>query len=196
LLTLHTPRTESIQPLDDLFDPFVWSTGNFSFLPLDELAEVVENERRADLFIGGYADPRTETLTLVRGDLRRLSVPVSLFGPSGTGEKPDPFRLEIADCGNTIRLGDYEAAADAILYEADPDYRSRLLAKRRAEEKTFGASLRRLRLQRGLKQSDFKDVSAKTIARIERGETDAPHGQTLATIAERLQVEPNEITCY
>ena len=29
LLTLHPPRTESIQPLDDLFDPFVWSTGDF-----------------------------------------------------------------------------------------------------------------------------------------------------------------------
>jgi hypothetical protein len=66
----------------------VGSTGNFSFLPLDELAEVVEDERRADLFIGCYADPRTETLTLVRGDLRRLSVPVSLFRPSGTARSP------------------------------------------------------------------------------------------------------------
>jgi hypothetical protein len=196
LLTLHKPRTENIQPLDDLFDPFVWSTGNFSFLPLDELAEVLADERRADLFIGGYADARNETLTLVRGDLRRLSVPVSLFLPSGVGDKPDPFRLEFADCGNTVQLGDYEAAADAILYEADPDYRSRLLAKRRAEDKTFGACLRRLRLQRGLRQSDFGDVAAKTIARIERGETEAPHGQTLATIAGRLQVEPSEITSY
>jgi transcriptional regulator with XRE-family HTH domain len=71
-----------------------------------------------------------------------------------------------------------------------------LLAKRGAEEKTFGASLRRLRLQRGLKQSDFNEVSAKTIRRIERGETDAPHGKTLAAIAARLQVEPNEIASY
>ena len=42
----------------------------------------------------------------------------------------------------------------------------RLLAKRRADDKTFGACLRRLRLQRGLRQSDFGGVSAKTIARI------------------------------
>jgi DNA-binding Xre family transcriptional regulator len=196
LLTLHPPRTESIQPLDDLFSPFVWSTSGFRFLPLDELAEVLADERHADLFIGGYADPHTETLTLVRGDLRRLSVPVSIFNSSGMGEKPDPFHLSFADCGNTVQLGDYEVAADAILYEADPDYRRRLLAKKRAEDKTFGACLRRLRMQRGLRQSDFGDVSAKTITRIERGETEAPHGRTLATIAARLGVEPNEILSY
>jgi DNA-binding XRE family transcriptional regulator len=196
LLTLSRPRTESIQPLDDLFEPFVWSTENFHFLPLPELAEALADDRRGDLFIGGYADPHNQTLTLVRGDLRRLSVPVSIFRPSGTGEKADAFRLAFMDGGNTVRLGDYEAAADAILYEADPDYRSGLLAKRRAEDKTFGACLRRLRLQRGLRQADFGDVAAKTIARIERGETDAPHGQTLRAIAARLQVEPDEILSY
>lgn len=131
-----------------------------------------------DLFIGGYADPKTQTLTLVRGDLRRLSVPVSIFRPSGIGEKADAFRLAFTDRGNTVRLGDYQAAADAILYEADPDYRRRLVAKQRAEDKTFGACLRRLRLQRGLRQADFGEVAAKTIARIERGETEAPHWTT------------------
>jgi hypothetical protein len=132
----------------------------------------------------------------VRGDLRRLSVPLWTFRPSGTGATPDPSRLAFADCGNTVRLGDYEAAADAILYEADSDYRSRLLAKKRADDKTFGACLRRLRLLRGLRQSEFGDVTTKTIARIERGETEAPHGHTLKVIATRLGVEPNEIMSY
>ena len=44
LLTLHPPRTESIQPLDDLFDPFVWSTEKFRWLPLAELAEVLADD--------------------------------------------------------------------------------------------------------------------------------------------------------
>ncbi len=196
LLTLFQPRNESIQPLDDLFEPFVWGAGDFRTLPLAELAEVLADERRGDLFIGGYADPYNQTLTLVRGDLRRLSVPVSMFQPTGAGDVPDPSRLAFADYGNTVRLGGYEAAADAILYEADADYRSRLLAKRRAEEKTFGACLRRLRLLRGLRQSDFGDVTAKTIARIESGATEAPHGHTLAAIAASLGVEPNEILSY
>jgi hypothetical protein len=196
LLTFCSPRAESIQPLDDLFQPFVWSPGDFRRLSFTEMAEVLADERRSDLFIGGYVDSENQTLTLVRGDLRRLSVPLSMFLPSGAGETPDPSRLAFTDCGNTVRLGDYEAAADAILYEADPDFRSRLLAKRRAEEKTFGACSRRLRLLRGLRQSDFGDVTAKTIARIERGETEAPHGHTLKVIAKRLGVEPGEITDY
>lgn len=172
------------------------SAGDFRHLPFDELAEVLADERRGDLFIGGYADLDNQTLTLVRGDLRRLSVPLSMFAPSGMGEMPDPSRLAFIDSGNTVKLGDYEAAADAILYEADADYRSRLLAKRRAEDRSFGACLRRLRLLRGLRQSDFEDVTAKTIARIERGETGRPHGQTLKVIAGRLGVEPFEVTSY
>ena len=196
LLTFYKPRTQSIQPLEDLFKPFVWSPGDFRHLPIDELAEVFADERRGDLFIGGYADLENQTLTLVRGDLRRLSVPLSMFLPSGMGDTPDPERLAFTDCGNTVRLGDYEAAADAILYEADPNFRSQLLAKKRAEDKTFGACLRRLRLLRGLRQGDCGAVTAKTIARIERGETEAPHGNTLEVIAKRLGVEPNEITSY
>ena len=109
----------------------------------------------------------------------------------------DPVQQRLfTDCGNTVRLGSYEAAADAILYEADPNFRSRLLAKKRAEDKTFGACLRRLRLLRGLGQGDFGDVAAKTIARIERGETEAPHGHTLRVIAARLGIEPDEILSY
>lgn len=196
LLTLFTPRTESIQPLDDLFERFVWGPDDFRALPLAEMAEVLADERRGDLFIGGYADPENEALTLVRGDLRRLSVPLSMFPPARTGGVPDPSRLAFTDYGNTVRLGDYEAGADAILYEADPEYRSRLLAKRRAVDKSFGACLRRLRLQRGLRQSDFGDVSAKTVARIERGDTEAPHGHTLNAIATRLEVDPDEIAGY
>jgi hypothetical protein len=165
-------------------------------LPLDELAEVLADERRGDRFIGGYADREAQALTLVRGDLRRLSVPLSLFPPSGAGDTPDPTRLAFTDGGNTVRLGGYEAAADAILYEADPDFRSRLLARKRAEDRTFGACLRRLRLLRGLRQGDFGEVTAKTIARIERGETATPHGHTLRVIAARLGVEPDEIMSY
>src|SRR5258708_40100018 len=46
----------------------------------------------------------------------------------------------------------YSAANAGHLYEVDPDFRSRLPAKERADDKTFGAYLRRLRLLRGLRQ--------------------------------------------
>lgn len=54
------------------------------------------------------------------------------------------MRLGLTDYGRTVALGDYEASADAILYELDPVYRRSVKKLRRQSEKTFGASLRAL----------------------------------------------------
>ncbi|HQA43685.1 MAG: helix-turn-helix transcriptional regulator [Phycisphaerae bacterium] len=102
----------------------------------------------------------------------------------------------MTDYGQTLRFGRYEAATEAVLYEYDPDYRRHLKARRRAEDTGFGPSLRRLRKQRGLRRSDFAPLSAKTIARLERGEVEKPHGDTLAIIAKKLRVKPDEIEMY
>jgi lambda repressor-like predicted transcriptional regulator len=138
----------------------------------------------------------SETLALTRGNLRTMTAPFSIFQPSGKGVQPDFTRLGLADYGHTVRLGDYEASSDAILYEVDPDYRRRIRKQRLAEEKTFGASLRRLRIQKRFSRNDFAPLSSKTIARIERNEVAKPHGETLRTIADRLGVEPDEIESY
>ena len=58
-------------------------------------------------------------------------------------------------------------------------YRRRLRKQRRQSERTFGASLLRLRKQRRLKRSDFAPISSKEIARIERNEVGKPHAKTL-----------------
>jgi lambda repressor-like predicted transcriptional regulator len=102
----------------------------------------------------------------------------------------------LTDYGHTVCLGDYEAASDAILYEADADYRRKTRKKLLAEEKTFGASLRRLRIQKRLSRNDFVPLSSRTLARIERNEVEKPHGETLRTIANRLDVQPEEIESY
>ena len=59
----------------------------------------------------------------------------------------------------------YEAAADAILYEMDRDYRKKVTLQRKESETTFGASLRRLRMQRKLRRTDFAPLSAKAAER-------------------------------
>jgi lambda repressor-like predicted transcriptional regulator len=128
--------------------------------------------------------------------METITVPWSIFKPSGDGLQPDFSRLSLTDYGHTVRLGDYEAASDAILYEADPEYRRKARKRLLAEEKTFGASLRRLRIQKGLSRSDFAPLSSKCIARIERSEVEKPHGETLRTIADRLGVEQEEIESY
>src|ERR1035437_5732277 len=133
---------------------------------------------------------------LLRGNLQAVVAPFSLFPKSGDGTAADFAMLRLTDYGWTIALGEYEAAADAILYELDPDYRSRLKKQRRQSERTFGAALMRLRKQRRLKRSDFAPVSSKEIARIERNEVEKPHAKTLEAIALRLGVRPEDIDGY
>jgi len=198
LVTLQPPRPDSIPGLTSCFRRLAGIAPNSRLLPVEELFDVLSapSKEAANLFIAGVADPQSQTLALTRGNMKTITVPWSMFEPSGTGVQPDFGRLSLTDYGHTVRLGDYEAAADAILYEADLEFRRKNRKKLLAEEKTFGASLRRLRHQKVLSRSDFAPLSAKTIARIERGEVEKPHGETLRTIADRLGVEPEEIESY
>ena len=135
-------------------------------------------------------------LPLVRGNARSLIIPFAHFPASGDGTRPDFERLSFTDHGRTVVLGDYEAAVDAILYDFDPEYRRRQKKKMHSEEQSFGASLRRLRKQRRLGRDDFGKISAKEIARIERGEVKKPQAHTLKVIAEKLGVLPEDIETF
>jgi hypothetical protein len=198
VVTVASPRPESVPTLHGLFACIIGDSPRYRWLPKGELAEVLFDPRmdRSGLFIGGAADQGTETLCLVRGDCRQVVVPFSAFPPSGDGTVPDFSKLHLTDYGRTIALGDYEASADAILYEIDSEYRKKLNRKRRGSERSFGASLHRLRKQRHLGRRDFAPLSPKTIARIERNEIEKPHGKTLQAIARRLGVAPEEIGEY
>ena len=85
-----------------------------------------------------------------------------------------------------------------MLYEYDPLYRRRIARERRKEDRSFGAALRRLRKQRGVRRADFAPLSAKTIARIEQGKVNPEHlrPSTFDIIAKRLAVEPGDIKTY
>ncbi len=198
LLALSPPRPESVPVLHGLFELFVGAGAGYSWLPADELvsALLATDELRAELFVAVATDPVTQTVTLRRADLTAILAPYSLFLPSGTGLRPDFSRARVADFGRTVAFGEYEAAGDAILYETDPEYRRKLHAQRRETERSFGASLRRLRMQRRLTQSDFPGVAAKTVARLERGEVGKPHGRTLKILAETLAVNADDIESY
>jgi len=164
-------------------------------LPDNELAEVLLAANRDELFIGGIVDHATRIVTFWRGNRESLVVPFSAFPPSGSGVKPDFTSFQVTDYGQTVCFGRYEAATEGILYEFDPKYRRRIKRKRLQSEKTFGASLRRLRKQRGLRLEDF-GVSARTMGRIERNEVTRIHPKTMSLIASRLGVEPAEIESY
>ncbi len=196
LLTLEPPRPESVPSLTGLFERVIGAIPGYTWLPGEDIPTVLSGKNAADRFIGGAADAKGKTLALVRGNLATLVVPFTFFKASGDGTKPDFSKLSFIDYGLTVALGEYEASTDGILYEFDPAYRQKLKKERLKSHRTFGASLRRLRLQRGLKRSDFAPLAAKTIARIERGDVERPHGKTLETIAQRLGVSADQIESY
>jgi hypothetical protein len=192
------PTAANISAFSGYFRHTVFGSSK-DFLPPEELGEVLADDQRADLVIGGIVDHELKTITLWRGSLEPLSVPFSAFTPSGNGVTPDFYQFRVTDYGQTIQLGPYEAATEALLYEFDPDYRRRIGKKRRESEQSFGAALRRLRKQRGLRREDFEpELSAKTIARIEQGEQDPNrlHPHTLEVLSEKLGVKPEEIGTF
>jgi hypothetical protein len=193
LAMMHAPESGTIAAAHDLFSEVVFAQ---HWLPMDEVFEIESRPDASDYILGGMVNLGTRTLTAVRGDWTSVTVPLSIFKPSGDGTQPAFGRFKVIDCGLAVRFGRYESTAEAILYEADPEYRRRLKKNRLAADQSFGASLRRLRLQRRLTREAFQPVAPRTIARIERGEVGRPHGRTLEIIADRLNVQPDDIESY
>jgi DNA-binding Xre family transcriptional regulator len=181
--------------LHALFRFVVALDNGVKLLPAEEIAEVFASSHREDLFIGGAVDQTDRALVLYRGNLESLVVPLSWFARPG-GPRADHEDFEVTDFGQTVRLGKFEAAADAILNEFDPEARRRAKQRSIANDTSLGGALRRLRIQRGLRRDGFAGISAKEIARIERGEVAKPHTETLAKLAQRLGVKPEEIETY
>ena len=128
---------------------------------------------------------------------RALTVPFTTFESPESGEAPDFRDVSVTDYGQTVRLGRFEASVESPLYEHDPEYRRRVARKRRREDRSFGASFRRLRKQRGLRREDFEpEVTAKTVARIEQGRVSRIRKRTLHALAGRLSVDPEEIPTF
>lgn len=179
-----------------LFRYVVAGNGHVALLPVEEMAEVLASDDRENLFIGVAADAKDRTVILYRGTIEPLLVPAAWFRGRPGGPKADLSKLAVTDFGQTIRLGEFEAASDALLYEFDAEYRRRARKRSLAEDASFGGALRRLRLQKGLGRGDFPGVTEKEVARIERGEVKTPNAHTLAVLAQRLGVAPDEIATF
>lgn len=196
LLLLDEARGAQRDLLHLLFQVVVAPGSGVHLLPLDEVREVMAAPHRADLFVGGLVSACDEMVVLYRGTLEPLAVPFSFFRRRAPDPAPDFARFGVGDYGQTVRFGDYEASADVVLYAHDPAYRRRAKARRIAEDASFGASVRRLRLLKRVARDDFPGLSEKQVARIERGEIRRPHRRTVETIAARLGVDPKEIASY
>jgi hypothetical protein len=162
---------------------------------VEDLAAILSSEHPEDFCIAAASDEARRAIRLWRGDFSVLLVPLSAF-PERAGVRADPTRLGIEDGGQTVRLGHYEVAFNALLHERDPLYRRRAKKRMIRDEQSLGASIRRLRLARGLARGDFEGLDPRTLARVERGEVDHPHRDTLDRIAKRLGVRAEELAEY
>ena len=196
LLVLDEMTEISHHVFSALFRYVVTASAKVRLLPPEELVRALTSSNREDLFIGGAVDKERGVVLLYRGTVDPLVVPLSWFSNRASETKVDPDRFDVADYGQTVKLGAFEAAADAILYEFDASFRR--AAKKRAlqKDKSLGSAIRRLRLQRGLRRSDFPKLTEKEIARIERNEVKRPRTRTLEAIAETLGVSTDELTSY
>ena len=179
-----------------LFSQVVLGADGATLLAPSELTEILASPNSEDYFIGGTVNLNIRSIIFYRGNLESLVVPLAWFKAGPNSPQPDPEDFEIIDFGHTVRLGQFEAATEAILYEFDPDFRRRERKRRFDGDESFGGSLRRLRRQRGLKRGDFLPLSSKAVARIERGEVETPQATTLKILSQRLGVDVEDIATY
>jgi hypothetical protein len=183
--------------LNAKFSLVVSPDDGLKLLPIEEIAEIIGLPDSEDYIIGGIVNLANSSVVLYRGNLAPITLPLAWFEAGPNSPQPNPDDFEIIDFGQTIRMGEFEAGTEAILYEFDPLFRRRDKERRINTDDSFGGALRRLRLQRGLKQSDFSPgTSTKEVGRIERGEVATLHERTIENLAQHLGVAPEEIQSY
>lgn len=177
------------------FDPVIVISENHVLIPTNELVEVLKTSHPEDYCIAINVNSDAKLVTFIRGDMDTITLPFKTIKEWSKKEKVKFDEPLIDDYGQTVYLGDFDMAFDAILYEYDKNYRKRLLKKRREEDKSFGACFRRLRLQKGMSQEDFQEViSARQLGRIEsEGETKEVTKEKLSQV---VGVPIDEILTY
>lgn len=186
---------ELSKAIEDLFHEIFRKVADIQdrYLHNEELVDVLRSENKEELAIGAAFDKTLQIVTLTKGDLTKIAVPYSFF--YNVSEKLKIDSLELSDFGQTIKFGKIEISFDSVLYEYSEEYRKKLIKKRRTENRSFGACLRRYRQLKEIKQSDFKAITEKEIGRIEN-EKVMPHKSTIKSIIEELGITEEDLLTY
>lgn len=86
-------------------------------LKKEELWEVFNSSNRHELVINVAVYPALGVVKFFTGDMNLHVVPLNSIKPSGT-TCPDFTKPYIADCGQTVGFGDYEADAKALIEDS------------------------------------------------------------------------------
>lgn len=124
-----------------------------------------------------------DTFAVETSDLRPLR--------SLTGEQLLDFEVALDGAHIHWAARDVHLNLESIRVALDPELRERLQAERLQSDQMLGKAVRSLRKDAGLRQKDFRDLSARQVRRIEKGES-APRTDKLRVLAEGHGLELNE----
>lgn len=177
------PHSEALQALVDLTAllgraPFV--TSALSVVRRMILAHKSNAERQliASASISG------EKLVVWTCEPQRLEVPVEIIPALARMEPASLAKFVVSESGSRIHWpdDDVDLTAESIRAFADPEVRREQQAIRRAEASRYARSIRSLREQRGLRQSDIPGLTERQVRRLEDGNT-MPRVATLEKLA-------------
>lgn len=179
-----------------VFERFLSNADDTTLLDRTQLREALLAANRNELFIATRYVEDFDCIVFFTGTFEQTVVPRIWFDANLERVDLDLKQASLIDYGQTVVFGNIEIAVDAILYDFDSNFRREAKRRRRNQDESIGGSIRRLRLQRGLRQGEFQGISRKEIGRIERGEVRNPHQKTLLQIADHLGVALSDLESY
>jgi hypothetical protein len=111
-----------------------------------------------------------ETLSLVTGDIEFRSFPINRVPVVAELPSEEWGRFEISADGSHLYwpAGDIHLGVSQILQNADPSFLADVEIQRYRHDHT-GAALRRIREEKGLRQTDIPGLSDRQVRRVEEG---------------------------
>lgn len=115
---------------------------------------------------------------------RRYEIPVSEVPALAKLRESALLKFAVSSSGSRIHWpdGDIDINLDTILERADPKVRKSHEIQRRNEAARYGGAIRKVREEKGLKQSDVPGLSERQVRRLEDGDV-VPHASTLEKLA-------------
>jgi DNA-binding transcriptional regulator YiaG len=178
------PRSEAaFQALAHL----TWRAGREIYIApnADAVARMVfARQAKAEKDLIASATIEGDTLIVWSCEPRRYAVSVSEISALAKMTPETLSDFELSRTGSRIHWnnGDIDLGLDGIRVLADPDVRRRREAEYRKQASRYAGAIRKLREQRGIKQTEIPGLSERQVRRLEQGKT-LPHGETLKKLA-------------
>jgi hypothetical protein len=118
-----------------------------------------------------------DVLVVLSPRFRRLHVPLEKLRPLRGMTREQRGRFEIDEAGAFLHWSDGDVHLGWEQFAQAVDEGAYLKARQKSQEfnRCYGTAIRRLRVKRGLRQSDIRGLTPRQVGRVERGECRATH---------------------